>query len=187
MDSFLPLYGFALNLFSWKSNKTNPNPRILDIFVWFGFVLWNQSIVTVNKTEGKRVWYRWDLCTFKEPFQRATLLESGTKGRSLPSTASIHISRSNSAAVGSSLTQNDPDCPAREKRAYYDAHTLDEKGRIRPNEWWGTGRAKLAGRMSCVWGLCWPLICARHCRSSVHALDRSIVCSAQCLIIALIC
>lgn len=52
-------------------------------------------------------------------FQKAqyiTLLERGTKGRRMCSTTSVHISRSDLAAMGTSLIQNDPDCSAREKK-----------------------------------------------------------------------
>lgn len=41
--------------------------------------------------------------------QYITLLESGTKSRRMGSTTSVHISRSDSAAVGTSLFQNDSD------------------------------------------------------------------------------
>ena len=71
-------------------------------------------------------------------FQKAQciiLLERGTRGRRMHSTTSIHISRSDSPAVGTSIIWNNPDCSARQKkRACHHAHTLDEKGRIGPSE-----------------------------------------------------
>lgn len=45
--------------------------------------------------------------------QYITLLERGTKSRRMGSTTSVHINRSDSAAVGTSLFQNDSDCLAR--------------------------------------------------------------------------
>lgn len=83
--------------------------------------------------------------------QYITLLERGTKNRRMGSTTSVHISRSDSAAVGTSLLQNDSDCLAREKWAYHHAHTLDEKGRIGPSECWESGRIKLV--VDCTEGI----------------------------------
>lgn len=122
-------------------------------------------------------------------FQKAqyiTLLERGTKVRRMCSTTCVRISRSDSAAVGTSLIQNNPDCSARDKWAYCRAHTLDEKGRICPSGCW-VRQSCFAGRVSWVWVSCWrvQLLCAMCCRGSacfiategtVPALDVSINC-----------
>lgn len=54
------------------------------------------------------------------------ITRKGQKSRRMQSTTSIHIKRSDSAAVSTSLMQKDADCPARQKWAYSPAHTLRE-------------------------------------------------------------
>lgn len=96
------------------------------------------------------------------------LLERGTKGRWMYFKVPICVH--DSTSIGTSVFQDNLDCPDGEKWVYHRGHTLAESVPVsaeRQNKARG-----IAGTGCCFWCFCWytQLVSAACCRGSVHVL-----------------
>lgn len=167
---FFYLCGFDLQFFPlWVTVKKTRQFLINYFLREKHYVLQSMGIIKKKKVVQTRP------VNVQGTFQKAqyiTLLERGTKVRR----TCVHISRSDSAAVGTSLIQNNPDCSGRDKWACHRAHAFDEKGRICPSGCW-IRQSKAA---VVFWGGCLEF------ESSVEMYSYFVQCAAEVLHVLLL-